>query len=96
MCHKCRGGAGKETKSIIASTKTRAFLDGQRCGSALQGPKLLRHHNPGDYRTHSDQHIDLLPCTKRGMDRTPKGQLESRTTIIVAFHIALYGSDTWT
>lgn len=70
MCHKCRGGAGKvETKSIIASTKTRAFLDGQRCGSALQGPKLLRHHNPGDYRTHIDQHIDLLSCTKRGMDR---------------------------
>jgi hypothetical protein len=29
MCHKCRGGACKETKSIIASTKTRAFLDGQ-------------------------------------------------------------------
>lgn len=57
-----------ETRSIIASTKTRAFLDGQRCGSALQGPKLLRHHS-GDTHTHRDQHIDLPPCKKRGIGR---------------------------
>lgn len=47
-----------ETKSIIASTKTRAFLDGQRCGSALQGPKLLRH-SPGDTQC---TEITILTC----------------------------------
>jgi hypothetical protein len=99
MCHKCRGGAGKETKSIIASMKTRAFLDGQRCGSALQGPKLVRHHNPGDYKTHRDEHIDLLPRTKRGMDRELRGEIRKphnnhhhiSCSIGLIRHVVLYG-----
>lgn len=83
-----------ETKSIIASTTTRAFLDGQRCGSALQGPKLLRL-SPGDTQC---TEISILTCRHAqnvALAGDSEGQIGNGAITIITCHAALYGPDTW-
>ena len=96
MCHKYRGGAGKaETKSIIASTEDAGI---SRWSALRECPPTSQAPPPQSrrYAMHRDQHIDLSPCTKCGIGRDDGGgRLENGATIIITFHAALYGPDTW-
>ena len=94
MCHKCRGGAGRDevNNCFDEDAGISRWSALRECPPRSQAPPPQSRR----YTMHRDQHIDLPPCTKRGTGRdVRRGKLENGATNNITFHAALYGPGTW-